>query len=131
VGRKFTDPFGRYFQQSSQALTNHVLANDEKLKVFELSWSPRDDTFGFVIASPVSTTATRRSILSFIAKLYDLLGWAAPVVVAAKMLLQELWLLKDDCDAPIPPDILQQWEDCANDLSHLECVQIPLWTGQH
>jgi len=57
-------------------------------------------------ASPVPTTPTRLSILSFIAKLYDPLGWAAPVVVSAKILLQELWLLKDDWDAPIPEDIL-------------------------
>jgi len=61
-----------------------------------------------VIASPVATTPTRRSTLSFIAKLYDPLDWTAPDVVSAKMLLQELWLLKDDWDAPISPDILQR-----------------------
>jgi len=107
-----------------------------------LSWSPRDDAFGFVTASPVPTTPTRRSILSFIVKLYDPLGWAASVVVStkiyykdllqrftAKILLQELWLLKDDWDASIPEDILQRWEDCANNLSRLECVRIPRWTG--
>jgi len=64
---------------SYHEFTNHV---------HELSWSPRDDAFGFVIAS--RTTPTRRSILSFIAKLYDPLGWTAPVVVSAKMLPQEL-----------------------------------------
>jgi len=83
---------------SHHELTNHVLSNDETLKVFGLSWSPRDDAFGFMIASLVPTTPTRRSILSFIAKLS--LGWAAPVVVSAKMLLQELWLLKDDIGMP-------------------------------
>jgi len=112
-------------------LTNHILSNDETLKILGLSWSPRDDIFGFVIASPLPTTSMRRSILSFIAKLYDPLGWAAPVVISAKMLLQQLWLLKNDWDAPIPSDISQRWEDCANNLSHLESVRIPRWTGQH
>jgi len=115
---------------SHHELTSHVLSKDETLRVLGLSWSPRDDAFGFMIASPVPTSPTRRSILSFVAKLYDPLGWAALVVIAAKMLLQELWLLKDDWDAPIPPEILHRWEDCANDLSHLECVRIPHWTGQ-
>jgi len=74
---------------------------------------------------------TRRSILSFVSKLYDPLGWAAPVIIAAKILLLELWLLKGDWDAPIPLDTLQRWLDCASDLSQLECVRIPRWTGQH
>jgi len=56
---------------SQHDLKNHVLSNNETLKVFGLSWLSRDDAFGFVIASPVLTTHTRRSILSFIAKLYN------------------------------------------------------------
>jgi len=56
---------------SHHELTSHVLSKDEMLKVLGLSWSPRDDAFGFVIASPVLTSPTRRSILSFVAKLYD------------------------------------------------------------
>jgi hypothetical protein len=49
-----------------------------------------------MIAPTVAATPTRRSILSFIAKLYDSFGWAAPKVIATKILLQELWFLKDD-----------------------------------
>jgi len=56
------------------------------------------------IASPVTALPTRRSILSFVAKLYDPL--AVPVVIIAKILLQELWLLRNDWDAPIPQELM-------------------------
>jgi len=36
---------------SHHEFTNHVLSNDETLKILGLLWSPRDDAFGFVIAS--------------------------------------------------------------------------------
>jgi len=81
MGREFTDAFRLRFldiPHSQHELTNHILSNDETLKILELSWLPCNDAFGFVIASLVPTTPTRRSILLFIANLYNPLGWAAP-----------------------------------------------------
>jgi hypothetical protein len=78
----------------------------------------------------MTTTSTRRSILSFVAKLYDSLGWAAPVVITAKILLQELWLLKNDWNAPIPEELMQWWKDYVDDLPHLTRARVPHWTGQ-
>jgi hypothetical protein len=78
-----------------------------------------------MIIPTVTTAPTKRSILSFIAKLYDPLGWTASVVIAAKILLQELWLLKDDWDASIPQELVQRWLDYVDDLPHLACVLIP------
>jgi hypothetical protein len=57
----------------------------------------REDTFSFVIA-PSVTAAVQSCRLSL--NPHDSLEWAAPVVIAAKILLQELWLLKDDWNAP-------------------------------
>jgi len=116
---------------SQQENADHFLANDEELKILGLSWLPREDSFRFVMTPSPTTTPTRRTVLSFIAKLYDPLGWAAPVVVVAKILLQELWLLKGDWDDPIPQDLVQRWEHYTIDLPNLESVRIPRWTGQH
>jgi hypothetical protein len=79
----------------------------------------------------VKTAPTRRSILSFVAKFYDPLGWAAPVVIIAKILLQELWLLKNDWNAPISQELVQRWIEYVNDLLHLARVRIPRWIGQN
>lgn len=110
---------------------DHLLAKDETLKILGLSWLPREDFFRFVTSPPTTTNPTRRTVLSFIAKLYDPLGWAAPVVIVAKILLQELWLLKGEWDDPIPRDLAQRWLNYTSDLPQLEGVRIPRWTGQH
>ncbi|KAH0945172.1 hypothetical protein HN011_004209 [Eciton burchellii] len=64
---------------SQHNLVDHLLAKNETLKILRLSWLPQEDIFYFVITPSVAITPTRRSILSFIAKLYDPLGWAAPI----------------------------------------------------
>jgi hypothetical protein len=112
---------------SQHELADHFLAKDETLKILGLSWLPREGVFCFVIASSVTAFPTRRSILSFVAKLYDPLGWAALVVIIAKILLQELWLLKKNWDAPIAQELVQRWKDYVDDLPHLAraCVNRP------
>jgi hypothetical protein len=92
---------------SQHELADNFLAKDETLKILGLSWLPREDVFCFVIALSVMAFPTRYSILLFVAKLYDPLGWAAPVVITAKM-LQELWLLRNDWDAPISQELVQR-----------------------
>lgn len=84
---------------------DHFLKTDDTQKILGLSWLPKEDSFRFVLFSEELTLTSKRLILSFIARLYDQLGWAAPIVVTAKILLQELWLLKGNWDDPIPPDL--------------------------
>ncbi|KAH0945724.1 hypothetical protein HN011_011004 [Eciton burchellii] len=128
VGSQFTDSTGRHPCQYE--LTDHFLAKDKTLKILGLSWLPREDVFCFVIATTATAFPIRRSILSFVAKLYDPLGWAAPVVITVKILLQELWLLKNDWDTPIPPELVQRWKIYVDDLPHLARARVPRWTGQ-
>ncbi|XP_071582040.1 uncharacterized protein [Temnothorax nylanderi] len=50
--------------------SDYPINRDDTLKVLGLSWSPRDDSFRFVISPYAVTVHTKRSVLSFIAKLY-------------------------------------------------------------
>ncbi|XP_011859476.1 PREDICTED: uncharacterized protein LOC105556968 [Vollenhovia emeryi] len=109
--------------------SDYPINRDDTLKVLGLSWSPRDDSFRFVISPYAVTAHTKRSVLSFIAKLYDPLGWASPIVIAAKMLMQELWLRKIDWDSPVPDDLLPQWINYFSDLPNIGEICIPRWTG--
>ncbi|XP_029178118.1 uncharacterized protein LOC114945928 [Nylanderia fulva] len=110
---------------------NHLLVKEDTLKVLGLSWHSQDDSFQFVVTPPKTVNPTKRSILSFTAKLYDPLGWAAPFVVTSKILLQELWLLKYDWDTPLPDELRERWESYSRDLQSLNLVRIPRWTGKH
>ncbi|XP_051162201.1 uncharacterized protein LOC127282143 [Leptopilina boulardi] len=64
---------------------------DLQLKVLGLNWDPVSDVFQFKVSCEEILNPTKRKVLSLIAKLYDPFGWLAPVIVVAKMLIQELW----------------------------------------
>ncbi|XP_029174701.1 uncharacterized protein LOC114943277 [Nylanderia fulva] len=111
-------------------VTDHLILKDETLKILGLSWLPTEDSFRLTVKFNFPTALTKRSILSCIASLYDPLGWAAPVVINAKIILQELWLLHCDWDAPLPNELSQRWNAFASEFPQLESVRIPRWTGQ-
>ena len=77
----------------------------ESFKVLGLLWLASDDCFTFrgsVLAPDLCIT--KRVVLSFFSKLFDPLGFAAPYVLQAKCLFQELWTLELGWDDEIPPE---------------------------
>ncbi|XP_065093419.1 uncharacterized protein LOC135714077 [Ochlerotatus camptorhynchus] len=89
---------------------------NESIKALGIVWEPENDAFRFDSAiQPRDAPPTKRSILSDIAKLFDPLGLIAPVVVRAKILMQELWLLSSDWDEPVPDSIRIRWESICNE----------------
>ncbi|XP_065091625.1 uncharacterized protein LOC135712602 [Ochlerotatus camptorhynchus] len=89
---------------------------NESIKALGIVWEPENDAFRFDSAIQLrDAPPTKRSILSDIAKLFDPLGLIAPVVVRAKILMQELWLLSSDWDEPVPDSIRIRWESICNE----------------
>uniref|UniRef100_A0A182YSV2 Uncharacterized protein n=1 Tax=Anopheles stephensi TaxID=30069 RepID=A0A182YSV2_ANOST len=77
-------------------------------------WEPASDTLRYNIdLKPATATVqlTRRTLLSLIARIYDPLGLAGPVVTLAKVFMQKLWTLRNadgtafNWDQELPPDI--------------------------
>lgn len=101
---------------------------DERITVLGIQWQPDTDAFHFNVKSSNSPPSTKRLILSTIARLFDPLGWLAPVVITAKILMQQLWLLKCKWDDPIPDRLLCKWRDYYSQLPMLKEVSIPRWT---
>ena len=60
---------------------------------------------------------TKRDILQQSSKVYDPLGFFSPVTIRAKILLQEIWLQKYDCDTPLPLDVQQRRHGTADELN--------------
>lgn len=73
------------------------------------------DTFKFKIKVK-EKPATKRGMLSIISSVYDPLGFLAPLVVPAKLLLQDLCRTKCDWDDPLPPAFQQKWNKWLTDL---------------
>jgi hypothetical protein len=68
---------------------------------------------------------TRRGILSTICKTYDPLGFVGPIILPAKIILQDLCRLMYDWDTIVPNEIVTRWLNWKSSLSGLEGVSIP------
>jgi hypothetical protein len=89
-----------------------------------MEWNVQEDTFEFR-AITRKRTSTRRGILSDISSLYDPLGFAAPFVLPAKRLLQQLCKDKLGWDEEIPREMLDTWERWLSDLPKLVKISVP------
>ncbi|XP_014215260.1 uncharacterized protein LOC106644326 [Copidosoma floridanum] len=100
----------------------------EVTSVLGLNWNSDLDSFSFKVNLPSSHPIwTKRSVLSQLAKFFDLLGWISSVIIEAKMLLQELWLLKVPWDEKLPSNLLKQWSEWINEAQILDQIRIPHW----
>ena len=65
---------------------------------------------------------TRRGILSLVSSFYDPLGFAAPLMLPAKVLLQEPCRLDFGCDETVPNKTLVKWRAWVEDLQNLAAL---------
>ncbi|XP_058449333.1 uncharacterized protein LOC131429292 [Malaya genurostris] len=95
---------------------------DEAIKALGISWEPVSDQLRFD-STPIydSKLHTKRSILSAISKHFDPLGLTAPVIIRAKMLMQELWLQPCGWDDEISDNIRYKWDNY--------CIELPKITS--
>lgn len=89
-----------------------------------LEWDVCEDAFHFPVSLP-SRPATRRGILSSASSLYDPLGLVAPMLLPAKLLLQDLCRRRLDWDNEIPPGDIRRWQEWLSDLKYLKLLRIP------
>ncbi|GFR27625.1 integrase catalytic domain-containing protein [Trichonephila clavata] len=100
--------------------------NDELVKTLGLSWRPREDTFMYQMnLQEVPVTITKRTVLSFISKLYDPLGLLQPIIIKAKMMIQKIWLLKIDWDQNLPREEIENFQRYVAELHQLKDLKIP------
>lgn len=77
-------------------------------RVLGTQWNIEADILSFRIEEKL-VPDTRKGVLSLIYSIYDPLGFAAPLVLPAKMLLQDLCKLDFGWDTTIPDETLVKW----------------------
>ena len=98
----------------------------ETVKALGIIWEPEGDFLRFDSKVQYSDELpTKRSILASIAKLYDPLGLIAPVVVRAKIIMQQLWLLSIGWDDPVPENMRMSWDRYYRELPKISAHRIP------
>ena len=98
----------------------------ENVKILGLYWNRTLDCFsyeGLEISEDI--VLTKRMVLSFIARLFDPLGFVTPFVVRLKCVFQQLWKLGLEWDAEIPECHKKIVEDWLSDISSLKNWHIP------
>nr|XP_029714383.1 uncharacterized protein LOC115258432 [Aedes albopictus] len=117
-----------------------ALDPDPSVKALGLTWIPGRDVFRFQFDVPpvdADEILTKRKVLSFIATLFDPLGFIGATTTAAKVFMQLLWTLEDekgkklDWDQPLPSTVGESWRKLhiqlpiLNEIRIDRCVIVP------
>ncbi|XP_073954835.1 uncharacterized protein [Choristoneura fumiferana] len=101
---------------------------DTVMKILGLTWNRSTDEFEYSVQlPPLERPITKRSVISNIARLFDPLGWLAPVIITAKIFIQKLWLSGIEWDQEIPPQLLNDWLSYRERLNQLIKFKLPRW----
>uniref|UniRef100_A0A1L8DIY5 Uncharacterized protein n=1 Tax=Nyssomyia neivai TaxID=330878 RepID=A0A1L8DIY5_9DIPT len=105
-----------------------VIVSDPTIKALGVDWNWGSDTFHFT--SPIQSQdgrLTKRIVASEIAKLFDPMGLIGPVIVEAKILLQQLHKLGLKWDDPLPEELERRWSSFVNLMLQVDEIRIPRW----
>lgn len=78
----------------------------EALKILGVFWHPKEDTLSYADVDLCDDKpATKRTILAQTVKLCDPLRLLAPIIIVAKLMIQELWQAKLNWDDSVPQQL--------------------------
>ncbi|XP_073841332.1 uncharacterized protein [Musca autumnalis] len=104
------------------------LEDDSRAKMLGVRWNATTDCFYFVTeVVQVKTSYTKRQVLSMIARIFDPAGWLAPIIIRAKILMQQMWLDQIGWDEPITPLALQSWLNFISNFNKIDQISVPRW----
>lgn len=89
-----------------------------------LNWDLHSDSFFFEISND-DKPFTRRGVLSTINRIFDPLGFLAPIIIQGKSLMRNLIQKTVDWDEPLPEKQSIQWKNWRDSLRHLQNVHVP------
>ncbi|XP_059224813.1 uncharacterized protein LOC131997647 [Stomoxys calcitrans] len=107
------------------------LEDSSDTKTLGIRWNAMMDVFYYNVydINNLKETITKRTILSIVAKLFDPAGWLTPIIITAKMLLQQLWIDGTDWDEKVKPHSLEKWFAFLGNFSKIPEIRIPRWIG--
>lgn len=118
------------YMQGDEGETVDLGESDKEAKVLGVRWLKANDQLTIVVKLTKEPKFTKRAILGEIARLYDPNGYVTPVLVVAKMLMQDIWKIdKLKWDEPVPDEIKARWSEFRQDLTKLGAFRIPRWLG--
>lgn len=135
---KYGFPLRKWRSNSKQFL--ETVEDDSSAEIIQLKfeqahkalgvyWNPNSDQFGFKFeARSTPGKYTKRALASDVMRLFDPLGWLAPFIILAKILLQSVWLLPGiGWDDELPQHITQKWIEFNTQINECKKINLPRW----
>ncbi|XP_036329997.1 uncharacterized protein LOC118742143 [Rhagoletis pomonella] len=101
------------------------LSDHEVTKALGIAWQPNRDNFVFSYHVEINEPCTRRSILSVVARIFDILGLISPIIIRCKIFMQDLILKGLNWDTPIDEHSSTTWKALTEDLRALAKIEVP------
>ncbi|XP_071053596.1 uncharacterized protein [Onthophagus taurus] len=101
------------------------LGKNENTRTLGLLWDPTKDCFRYKMKENSTSHITKRTVLSKIAQIFDPLGLLSPVIITAKIILQEIWESGLGWDEALPNHIYTSWLRFSNSLKDLHLINCP------
>nr|XP_012235926.1 PREDICTED: uncharacterized protein LOC105680069 [Linepithema humile] len=94
--------------------------------ILGIHWNQSKDTFHFSYKfDDTLGTVSKQVILLEVSRLFDPLGLLGPVIVLAKLILQELWQLDTHWDESVTQDLHSRWSNLKSRLIDINQLSIP------
>ncbi|XP_075167809.1 uncharacterized protein LOC142239965 [Haematobia irritans] len=99
-------------------------------KPLGIRWNAQLDLFYFEM-KPIEQKSrfTKREVLSAIPRLFDPVGWLGPVIIVAKIIMQQVWLDKIGWEESLPLQTERQWRKFVETYQDVNHVRIPRWVN--
>ena len=108
------------------ATADNTIDHNTTVQILGLLWSTCTDTMSLAPKSlPSINIVSKCSILQDSSQIFDPLGWATPVSICAKILLQGVWQQKRSWDTPLCEELRDKWLSIRNDILDLPKLTLP------
>ncbi|XP_075150557.1 uncharacterized protein LOC142224660 [Haematobia irritans] len=96
-----------------------------ELAILELL--PADHLVDAKLLAFVEASSSKPLDISWNAQLFDPVGWLGPVIIVAKIIIQQVWLDKIGWDESLPLQTERQWRKFVDTNQYVNHVRIPRW----
>ncbi|XP_050521711.1 uncharacterized protein LOC126894616 [Daktulosphaira vitifoliae] len=130
-------PLRKWCSKSQEVLNNISASNtdptyllslndEDTVSALGLLWQPALDQFKFSSKEWVPVKhMTKRTLLSYMNRVYDPLGFLTPILIKDKIFMQQLWSLKLDWETHLTADLQSRWELFYRSFEQVALFNIP------
>ncbi|CAJ0598343.1 unnamed protein product [Cylicocyclus nassatus] len=105
-----------------------MLAQGQYVGLLGVRWNPTLDTLHVPLNIARQAVTSKRTALQVYASTFDPLGLLAPLLIKAKMFIQDLWELGYGWDDSLTDEDIQKWNSIVQDISSFQ-LSVPRYIG--